>query len=102
MTTDELNDILESHEFESSFKYRAEQHKFTFKENFIGKDGIKLCRYKLSKVQDSFWLNVFEDTESIFTDNFKNIIIDVKDDSRFPLILNFEGGGLDITLECIS
>ena len=53
MTTDELNSILESQEFESSFKYRDELHRFTFKENYIGKDGIKLCRYKLSKVRDA-------------------------------------------------
>jgi len=107
MTADELNKVLESMKFKSSFKGSDEHHQFSFKENYIGRDGISLGKYELTKADSDFKLTIVENRESIYTGNFVNIILTVPDDKRFPVIINFDsqalqqGKGFDITFEAI-
>jgi len=107
MTSDELNQVLESREFKSSFKYSDDHYRFSFKENYIGRNGISLGKYELTKTGENFKLTIVDKQENIHTDNFVNIILTVPGDNRFPVIINFdskalqEGKGIDIVFEAI-
>ena len=96
MTVDELNNVLESKNF-NSINHRGENHKFSFKENCIYRDDVNIGRYQLIKGNDNFSLDIIGN-KNIVTEIYKNITLIVKADNRFPIVLSFRGGEHNITL----
>lgn len=105
MTLTQLKEVLKSKRFKSSIRNRDEHYIFTFSEIYIFRDDRPLAVYELIKTGDNFKLIILEKLQNVFTNNFKNVILSVRGDSRFPVIINFdslalqETNGLDITLE---
>ena len=107
MTLEELKSILKSRTFKSTFKDSETHYQFSFSEIYISRDQKPLGVYELTKSGDNFKLIIVQKLQDVFTDNFKNVILNVPGDKRFPVIINFDslaihlGVGLDITLEAI-
>jgi hypothetical protein len=104
LTLETLKSILKTKTFVSSVKGKSEHYEFNFTEIYIFRDKKPLGVYELLETKDGFTIVVVQPLQSIFTDNFKNIVLKVPGDSRFPIIINFDSlvlqkGGLEITLE---
>ncbi len=99
ITLTELVSILESRRFKSTFKGRPERPVFSFREGFVERDGIKFGQYKLVEQADIFRILFYDTDLGLFTDFYKNIVIIVSGDDRFPISLAFSSGFDDIILE---
>lgn len=105
MTLNELKDVLKSKRFKSSTIDNDENFIFTFTEIYIFRDNKPLAVYELIQIDDNFKIVILNKLQNVFTDNFKNIILSVYGDNRFPIIINFDsfslkqGNSYEITLE---
>jgi hypothetical protein len=101
----ELKEVLKLKRFKSFVTERDEHYIFVFSDIYIFRDGKPLAVYELVQTGDNFKLVILEKLQNVFTENFKNVILAVSDDSRFPVVINFDGlalqetNGFDITLE---
>ena len=99
MTLEELIDVLESKSFKSTFKGRPERPIFSFKDGFVVRDGIFFGKYIIASQNDNFKISFHDTEEVLFTDIYRNLVIIVKGDKRFPISLGFSFGSIDIVME---
>ncbi len=102
ITVEELIFIMESMRFKSTFKDRGEHPVFSFKDGLIVRDSFKLGQYTITKKGDNFKIRISETDEVLFTDIYRDIVLIVKEDNRFPISMNFSHGSLDIIFEGIQ
>ncbi len=102
MTLGELVTVLESRQFISTFRDRPERPIFAFREGFVGRNGIKFGEYQITGQGEGFGISFYDTDLGLFTDIYRNIIIVVKGDNRFPISLAFSSGSNDIILEAVE
>lgn len=96
---EELIAVLESQSFKSTFKGRTERPIFSFKDRVVKRDGIFFGKYLIARENDNFRISFQDTKEVLFTDIYRNIVIIVKGDNRFPISLVFNFGSIDIFME---
>src|SRR5687768_7869631 len=105
ITAEELKGVLKKNKFKSSVIGSTDNFIFEFTEIYIFRDGKPLGIYEIIKKGDNFTIIISHTFQDVFTDNFKNITLNVSDDSRFPVNINLDslqlhqGRGFDILLE---
>ncbi len=99
ITLKELVAILESHNFKSTFKDRPEQPIFSFKDGVVLRDGIFFGKYLITSQNDNFKISFHDTEEVLFTDIYRNIVIVVRGNNRFPISLILSHGYIDIVME---
>lgn len=99
MTLEELIAVLESHSFKLIFKGRTERPIFSFKDGVVVRDGKKFGKYIITMQGNDFKISFRNTEEVLFTDIYRNIVIVVKGDYRFPISLVFSFGSIDIVME---
>lgn len=104
MTVNELKKILKSNTFKSSFEQSNQHYLFSFTEIYIFRDNENIGIYELKKIDNNFVLILKQKQEKYFMGTFKNVILNVINDERFPIVINFDAlqlqqNGFSIKLE---
>lgn len=104
LTLLEFHQILKSRQFKSEVVGSTDSYIFTFTEIYIFRDGKPLCIYELIQDKSTFKFVFGHLFQNVSTDNFKNVIIVVNGNNRFPIVVNSNhlsiqsDKGFDITL----
>ena len=56
-------------------------------------------KYLIARQNDNFKISFHDTEEVLFTDIYRNIVIILKGDNRFPISLVFSFGSIDIVME---
>jgi hypothetical protein len=102
MTLEEFIEVLESQGFKSTFKGRPERPIFSFKDGVVLRDGVFWGKYLIARQKDNFKISFYDTEEFLSTDIYRNIVIVVKGDNRFPISLVFSFGSIDIIMEAVN